>query len=768
MIARTLFRRANLAICLLFGAGVAVSTASFSIFNGVFLRAFPYPEPDRLVHIATPGRGATQKIRWKHLEAWREQSSAFEKMAAFREEGYYLTGAGEPMRVVVAAVSVDLDTVLGIKFAVGRPFLAEEDSKAAKAVAILSYRLWRERFGGSREIVGKTVILDRKPYEVVGVLPPNVVYPADADLWIPLQRIVVPNVPYLEGIGRLKHGVTINQAVADLDRIIATRPDGFDKNSNIHAVVDPMRTHDVEGFAPYLKIVNGAVAGLFLIVCLNAACLVALSGISRGREFGIRLALGAGRFRLIRMIAGETLTLGVAGGAVGVGLSYVFLKCLLILMPDILPPWVAITMDWPALAFAAMTVVVLSLSAALLPSFQFFRSERVVRPPGHRAMMGLVVIEIALAVVVVTATTLVMDAYFRLHSRELGIKADRTVTFALDPFTGGEAGSLRFYREYLQRMRDLPGVTAAGATFEPPMGVGRGVAMFNLAGDFHLGSDVPMHIVTRGYLAAAGTRLVAGRDFTPGEPKESLIVTESFARRIWPNGDPIGRPVNEYGGRPGAETLVGHIVVGVAADSRLRGPEEDVVPEVYAPHGWFPQSQMYVLIRGSSEPRKMIAEAARIARELDPGVTPFDFQTLEQRLDRLLWLRRTYSWLLFMFSAVSVVLITFGLYAVLAFSVAERRKELAIRVAIGASRGNIVMAVLRRGFAMAGIGAGAGIAGASLVNRLLAPVLAGSGTHMAEPYSLALLILGGAILVASLIPAWRAASVDPTDALRSY
>jgi putative ABC transport system permease protein len=774
--------------------GIAASTAAFSIFDGLFLNSLPYPDADRLVYLQerapswpTPDLG----VSYVDLYNWRKLSSSFVDMAGFLEAGADLTGLGATARANIAYVTYNLPHTLGIHPILGREFLREEEEGhydlpwkpgSSHHVTLLTYGVWQRWFGSARDVLGKTVHLDNIPYTVVGVLPPEAVYPADADVWVPLAYDVTAPGYAMEAIGRLRHGVTVSHAAADLARVHAHIPEARSHKSQLtFPLVTPLRQHYLGEYRTVSEMLLGAVGLLLLIACLNVSGLMMARGMARTRELAVRIALGAGRRRLTQQLLMESALLAAASAVMGMALGWAALRAMLSLMPDVLPSWVKFQLDARFLWFVVAVTVLTALLSSVAPALGALRTDArdVLADAGMKSSLSggrgrklnlLVIGEVAIALVLLVAGGLALEAFHRVTSRDPGFRADKVLTMAIDPPEGTSGQRFQICQELLTRLRSYPGVDIAGAIDYLPLGpglMGRGDWVgwgIQPEGEAAERGSAAIRTVTPGYFRAMGVSLLAGRDFDARDQVEGnarVIVNQAFARAAWPGAaDITGRRVRVQ--RPQWLT-----VIGVVHDVRHSGLEQPTRPEIflaYSPDFWVP---LTIVVRGKIDAEALAPLVRKAMRETDPSVAIFDAHTMRDTLDRSLWMRRAESWLFGAFAGIALLMAVAGIYGVVSYAVARRTREIGIRMALGAEPGQVVGQVLREGMLLVGIGLALGLAVAWYFTRLMGSLLAGLNPHEPRAYAAVILVLTSAALAANLLPARRAASVDPSKALRS-
>lgn len=778
----------SLTVVAMFALGIAANTAIFSIFNGLFLSSLPFREPQRLLYLDEAAPRWNLKlvsIAYPDFYAWRAENRAFEGMAVFTGGDFNLSGFGEAARIQGARVTYDLATVLGLKPILGRDFLPEEDRKGGAKVALISYGLWQRKFAGSTDVLGKILDLDNQPFTVIGVLPREAVYPDQADLWVPLAAD--PNDQhsgwYLQGVGRMKPGVTLDQAKADLTRVhkgmIPTRK----VNEITEPVAMPLRERYLGDYRLVTQVLLGAVGLVLLIACVNIAGLMMARGTARAREVAIRAALGAGRRRLIQQLLTESILLAMAGGATGIALGWFALHAMLSLLPDVLPHWVGFQLDLRFVAFALLVTGTAAALSGLAPALESSKVDvrgfladaapkTSLSSGRRRSMNALVVGEIALALMLLASAGLMIKAFHKVLTVDPGFRAQNVLTFtiSLPPVKYAKDDQrVQFYKNLVEKLRATPGVDSASATTAVPLG-GHWGNFFQVEGARPLGPNeqdpvILQRIILPNYFQAMGITMKAGRDFDErdgsNDGTRAIIVNESFARRFWPAGDAVGKRVAGRGPNPKWMT-----VAGVAHDVKHYGLDQKVRPGVYMPHRQAPVNSMTIVVHSSTAPNGLIAASREILRQMDAGLPMFEIRTMQERLDRSLWERRTYSWLFGVFAGIALVLAIAGIYGLVSYTVTQRTREIGIRMALGAEPGQVLREVLREGMLLVILGVVIGLAGAAFATRLLQTLLAGVSPH--DPWALisVSLVLGAAALIANLAPARRAASLDPMRALR--
>jgi putative ABC transport system permease protein len=763
---------------LVMALGIGANSAMFTIVNSVLLRPLPFPEAHRLFQISFASREfhlffGSGMVDSQYLDFYKQQRE-FEAVASLASNPVTLTGAGDPVRLNGAAVTTDFLRVLGVRPAAGRGFLAE-DGRAK--VVLLGDKLWRNRFAGDAGVLGRSISLDGVPHTVVGIMPPRFDFPPGSELWIPLEvRLQQGNTFTRPVIGRLKADVSPRQAQAAFDAFTAPLPHQFPGSSmRFDARVQPLQDVVVGEIRGALLVFAGAVAFVLLIACANVANLLLLRGASRGREIAVRAALGAGRARLIRQLLTESLLIGAAGGAGGVLLALAGVPALLALAPAGRVPRAAeVGMDARALLFTLGLSVLTAVVFGLVPAF------RATRPIGSSAgrregLRGvLVVAELALALVLLTGAGLLLKSFWRLQSVDPGFRPGNTIALTVDlpDSRYHTAAQMRtFHEQMLEKLGTLPGVKSVGAVNWVPFGRGLIRGDFQIEGGRKLprGFSVDKPVISPDYLRTMGIRLLNGRVFresdTSGAPGVVLI-SRSVARTLWPGEDPVGKRISMSNGPP----QVWLTIVGVVDDIRQQELTAKPSPAVYLPYqqvnSTFFLGHMNFLVRTPADVAGMAPAVRRALHEVDAEQPADSLVSMGQMLAATTAEPRFRTSVIGGFSLVAVLLAAIGIYGVLAFSVAERTREIGIRVAVGATTRSIATLVLRRTLLLAGCGVAIGTAGSLALTRVLRTFLFQVEPTDAATFAAAAVLLVTVALAAGLLPARRAAAVDPMIALR--
>jgi putative ABC transport system permease protein len=771
--------------------GIGATTAIFTVVNAVLLRPLPYPEAERLVYVGQEFRSGIAGSGEPKYLFWREQSQSFEGLACYSGVGAggNLAGGNEAEYVRGLRVSANFFSVLGVSPALGRAFTPEEDAPGVVQVAMLSDGLWRQRFGANPGLLGQTVLLNDRPLTVVGILPPQFRLNSDVDLLVPLQAKPPANYdPNSEVIGRLKPGVTLAQAQAEL-KIIAEKyraafPRFMQENESIAA--QPYQELFTSGVAKLLWMLFGAVAFLLLIACANVANLQLTRAAARQREIAVRLALGAGSGRIVRQLLTEGLLLALAGGLAGVLLAVWGTELLVAVMPeDMLPSVAVVNLDWRVLAFACVAALATGLLFGLAPAWQA-RQVDVNTALKENAGKGgtvrgrlrgaLVVTEVALALVLLVGAGLLSRTFANLTGVAPGFDPHNVLTAQVvlkgERYdTTAEVAAL--YQTALERIRQLPGVETAAVINKLPLDW-----QFNMPVFFPNQPDqarsVQFRMVSPGYFRALKIALQQGRDFDESDNATGppvAIVNEAFTQRFFKGQNPFAQQLSV--GRGANDPL--RQIVGVAGDAKQMGLDQDALPTVFVPLAQLPDKLLAIIqaftpahfvVRTTVEPLSLSAALKREFAALDAALPLSRFRTMEQLTAHSIAQQRFNMLMVSLFALLGLLLAAVGIYGVMSYTVAQRTNEIGLRIALGAQTGDVMRLVLRQGLGLALAGAALGLAGALGLTRLLKSFL--FGVTATDPLTFTA-VAGGLVLVALLacyLPARRAARVDPLVALR--
>jgi putative ABC transport system permease protein len=775
--------------------GIGANTAIFSVVYAVLLRPLPYRDPSQLVWVTEffPKVNETL-VPHPDFFAWREQCHAFESVAAFRGGGdFNLTGHGEPERLAGVRVTHNFFSLLGIRPALGRDFLPEEDEPGGPHVVVLSHALWLRRFGADPAILGKAVTLDGSSHSVVGILPPNFKYPGAEDpaIYVPFGLSSKPNwdrgIMFVDVIARLPHGVKLERVNSELSTVAQRAHQDYPKwfvsmSPDVQVRVLRLQAELVGDFRRVVLVLFGAVGFILLIACANVANLQLAREAARQREIALRAALGAGRSRIARQLLTESVLLAALGAGGGLLLASGGVSLLRRLGAKVVHHLANARVDPWVLAFTAGIAVLTGILFGLAPALVATRQKlnETLKEGGtrtgmtrgrHRLRGSLAVSELALALVLLAGAGLLVRSFFRLLNVDPGFIPENLLTLRIalvgDKYSDA-AQQAAFFQRALDRITSLPGVRSAAAASALPL-FGFSVEMrVAIEGQPPPPPDqpasVPVEDVTPEYFGTMGIPLIEGRNFTDRDalttPKVA-IVSEAFVYRYFQNIQPIGHRVQLGGGQGDWVT-----VVGVVGDVRQLGLDQGVRPQVFRPFLQDPQESMTVVVRTNSDPEGLTLLVQNAVWALDKDQPISEVGTMDHWLSDSLASRRLNMLLLGIFAALGLALAAVGIYGVISYSVTQRTHEIGIRMALGARRGDVLQLVVGQGFALTFLGVVIGIAGALGLTRFLSSML--YGIRPADPLTFVgvSMILAGVALLASYIPARRAMKVDPMVALR--
>jgi putative ABC transport system permease protein len=814
-------------VVLTLGLGIGANSAIFSVVNAVVLRPLPYSHSDRLVWIAEsiPALKSEVVTGGDYVD-WQDQNHTLDRIAAYDtvyrgslSEGagsagsadFNLTGRGTPARVHSAFVSASFFDTLGVEPQLGRAFTENEDQPNGPHVVVLMHPFWQQYFGSDPQVLGQTVNLDTAPYTVIGVMPASFRFPGEteAQILLPLalnqanERLRTQGQRQVRIIGRLKPGISLAAARADLDEIRKQAqpsggpmpaeggggrhramptpgPGGPPPASELKVV--PLAEHLAGNLRPAMLTLLGAVGLVLLIACANVANLLLTRASARTREVAVRAALGAGRWRLIRQLLAESVTLALAGGVAGLLFAAWGVNVIARLIPagaggGILA-MAAPKVDGNVLLFALAVSVFAGILFGLAPAVTVTRSDLAeglkegaqVASPGRRGWLrgALAVAELSLALVLLIGAGLLIKSFYRLLQVDPGFASERVLTMDLsltDARYPARQQKSEFFSQVLRRVESLPGVRSAALTDSLPLSPYQGFLMMSpnhLLPRAALSSSTTammrMLTVSPGYFYTLGIPVFEGRTFTDHDDEHArkvAVVNEALARHLWPTEDPIGKQLSHN-----------LTVVGVVGNTRHEGLSQETESEFYVPYLQSPGNSMQLAVRTAAEPDSMVSAVRAQVRDVDPNQPLYHVATLQQVLSESLAPRRFNVLLLGIFAGIALALATVGIYGVMAFSVTQRTHEIGIRMALGAQKSDVLKVVVGQGFKLVVTGVAIGIAGALALTRFLSSLLYGVKPTDPITFAAVSLILIAVALLACYIPARRATKVDPMVALR--
>ena len=790
--------------------GIGANTAVFSIVNAVLLRSLPYAQPDQLVKIWGEYRKEGIPQNWISEPEWwdmRGSLRAFSSMAAYATGGgVNLTRNGsDPLRVTTTSATASLLPLLGVRPMEGRLFTDEDDQPGRDRVALLDYGFWMSQMAGDPSAVGRSIELNGEAYTVIGVLPRGFTFGGDVNLWLPLGLDrAKPNSRgshYLEVLGRLAPGVSLAQARGELDAFVthmaAQYPRNYGPDKGFGMFLRPLREEIVGDVRSALLVVFTAVAIVLLMACINLANLLLARSSSRGREMAVRAALGAGRVRLLRQLVTESVLVAIVGGACGVLLAVWGTSALSAVTAGVLPAATSIGVDARVLAYAAAISIFTGVLFGLAPAWQLSsgriyealkdaaRDSSAARGRALRA--GLVVAEIAVAVVLLVAAGLMVRSLQRVLDVSPGFQPEHLLTarVSLPVTTYKDAGATSaFYRQLTDRLGALPGVQAVGVTSLIPMSGNNssgstfvqhtavtGLPVLDLFKAPYIEAD--QRGVTPGFFEAMRIALARGRFFTDADNATAppvAIVDEDFARRLWPGRDPIGQQI-ATGAVPNSTPVapLWRTVVGVVGHVKNSSLEQQGREQVYVPaeQRGFRTGNAYLTIRAAGDPLALASTVQRQVHALDRSLPVFEVRTMDERLGQSVAQRRFNMLLLVGFGALALLLAIVGTYGVIAYSVSQRTQEIGIRMALGATRRDVLAMVLGGALRLAGAGVAIGVLLAAAATQLLSSLLFDVRSTDPGTFGATVAILLAAAVMAAYLPARRATRVDPMAALRA-
>ncbi|MGH8223805.1 MAG: ABC transporter permease [Woeseiaceae bacterium] len=775
--------------------GIGANTAIYSVVNSVLLKPLPYPEPERIVRVYEGRADSRGTASPPNFVDWRRDNAVFEEMAAYVRTAAVLAGAGEVKRVPGAVVTAGFFPVLATAPMLGRAISQGDTVAGQERVVVLSHGLWQRRFGADPGIPGRTVRLEGREYAVIGVMPPGFEYPAGAELWAPLpftedELATQRGAHYLDVIARVAPGVTVEEAsdqIAAIADMLALRYPDTNTGSSAKAV--GLHEALVGDVRPALMILLGAVGFVLLIACANVANLLLARTAGRQRELAVRSALGAGRGRLVRHVLTESGLLAVAGGAAGLLLAALGQQVLVALPVEGLPRIEETKLDGAVLLFTAGVSMLTAVLFGLLPAVKagwapdltgaLKAGGAAVTPDraGGRVRGALVVGEMALAVLLLAGAGLLLKSFIELQRVDPGFNPHGVLTFemALPNARYPEPEQARaFFAELEQRMEALPGVESAAGVFGLPLsGFNYTISVEELDGApayENPGEEryMQVRIITPDYFRAMEIRLLRGRTLagTDRAGAPPVVVNELAAELLWPGSDALAGRF-ELGTSLGlGGPRVGGTVVGVVSDVRHYGLGEPPRPEVYVAHGQFPVDFMSMVVRSSVPPQSLVAAIREQVRQMDSELPLDDIRTMEQRVSASVAQPKFYMLLLAIFAAAALLMAAIGIYGVLAYAVRQRSNEIGIRRALGARAGDVLRIVIGKAIALAGIGLILGLLASFALTRVLSGLLYGVTPTDPATFAIVAILLIAVAMLASYLPARRAALVDPVTALR--
>ena len=785
--------------------GIGANTAVFTLVDGVLIRPLSFPDPEGLISLQHLGREGQDELPISDglYLLYREQASSLDGIAMYAGTAMNLVSGGEPERVPVQAVTPGFFDVLGVSPVLGRAFLPEEELPGAEPVAILSHGLWERTFGGDPEVLGRTLDLNGLSFRVVGVMPEDFGYPnRDPQLWVPYT--VDPAQANLAsfgagGIARLSPGSSIESVYAELQGLISRLGELFPDSGQpaflaevgLRARVRPLKEVLVGDVSTTLWVLLGTVGFVLLIACANVANLLLVRAETRQREMALRLAMGAGRREIVRFFMGESLILALAGGGLGVLVSSWALGISTRFIPTDLPRMAEVGVDLRVLGFTALITLGCALFFGFFPLLRYGAGDLAnqLKEGGgrgatggrdrHRLRNGLVVLQVAMALILLVGAGLMFRSFLALRALDPGFRVEGILTarISVPPAEGGGSEeTIGLYRQLRDRMEGLPGVEVVGMTLSAPLAGGVPLTTIGVEDHPRGPDEMPIFsnwvLVNEGYFETMGIRLLEGRTFQTGDGAggtRAAVVSESFARHWWPDSSPLGRRLGDDGGVDGVDWWQ---IVGVVADVHQQSLESDPEEMVYYPLTIGPAAapqtarSLDILVRTSGDPLQLVPALRRELRDLNPRIPLSNPRTMEAVFGAAT-ARTTFAMaMLGAASGIALLLGLVGIYGVISYVVAQRTKEIGIRMALGATGSSVKGMVVRQGLVLATVGVAVGLLAASLLSSVMSSILFGVSALDPVTYGSVAVAMIGVAALASWVPAVRASSVDPNHALR--
>ena len=795
--ARTLVKNPafTVAAVLCMALGIGVNATIFSCVRAMLLRPFPYRNPDELVAIgeSNPKRGwHMNSVSYPNFRSWQADNHTLESVGLYSGASFNLASDDGADYVFGGTVSWTMFHALGVSPVIGRDFQEDDDRVGGPKVLILSNRVWRDRFSARRDAVGRQIMADGVPYTVIGVMPPGFEFPGSAGAWTTMQTDPLNNRGNhsWQVIGRLKPGVTLEQARADLGRIAAQLETQYPSSNTGWSVdVQTVRDHEVGNLRPVMLIMTASVAFVLLIACANVANLLLARAASRSREMAVRVALGAKSWRIVRQMLTESVLVALAGATLGVGFAYAFLQWIKASIVGGVPFWMHFTIDGPVLLFTVAVAAGSALLFGLAPALQSARPNlnEMLRDAGargatsgrsrQRLRASLVVGEVALSLVLLTGATLLIRSFVGMQHVKPGFDPSNLLTMKVTlkgPAYDSAYKRLALLDRFLTRLNGQPGIVSAAITNNIPLGGNNNNSFFNVEGqETKLGAEPLLEIrwVSPRYLETMRIPLVVGRMFTQQEWADSgvtgrvAVINEYMARRFWERPqDAIGKRFRFGSATDTARRWV--TIVGVAAD--IKHKQLTSLPDLqgYMPYqqgGW---NSAAIVVRTQGEPTRATGTVLAVLKQGDPQLPAYGVLTMDATIERSYWQQALYGKMFGAFAAIALVLAAVGVYGVISYAVSQRTQEIGVRLALGAQRRDVLRLIVGHGAVLGAMGITIGLGGALAVTRFLRTMLFGVSPFDPVSFAGVTVLLTGIVLLASYIPARRATKVDPVEALR--
>ncbi len=781
--------------------GIGANTAIFSVVNAELLRPLPFRDSDRLVNVATTNsrmRSSNGSTSYPDFVDWQKKNEVFKDMAAYTDATFTLTGSNNSAHLEGASVSADTFDLLDVSAELGRTFQPGED-EPHHHVVIISDQLWKQEFGGDPTIIGHTITLDNSGFTVIGVMPPGFRFPLQREpqmIWSTLSSLEEPSGSsppmlqhrgshFLTCIARLKSNVTMAQAQAAMDVIASSLSKQYpDTNKFMSVRVRSEQERLTREIRPALLVMMIAVGLVLLIACVNVANLLLARATTRGREIAIRTAMGAGRARVVRQLLTESLLLAIVAGAIGAALAVWGTAVLVHLSPENIPRVSDIHVDRWTMAFTASLSLLTGILFGLAPALQSTHSNIVealkegsLSTTAGRSRHGLrnflVIVEMALAVILLVSAGLLIRSLGRLRSVSPGFDPHNVMTANVDlpDAQYSDAKKAEFFRELIPRVEQIPGVQSAAAIFPLPMGGDEIRTGFQIEGRPVAKSDEPhtsVRVITPNYFRTMRIPLLQGRDFTERDEANAtpvLIINQAFAQQFFPGENPIGKHVQAGISNSGPGTAPTREIVGVVGNVKFEDLATEWSPESYIPYAQLKFGSVTIVARSAKDPEGLAKPIASAVQSLDRDVPTYSLKTVVQYLNGTIAVPRFNTFLLAIFAALAMILTAVGLYGVVSYTVAQRTHEIGIRMALGAQPGDMLRSVVGQGIGLAVFGVGLGLIASFGLTRFLSSLLFGVSSTDPLSYAVVVAVLFTVVLLACYIPARRAMRVDPMIAL---
>ena len=786
----TLIAVITLALC------IGANTAIFSVINAVLLRPLPYPEPGRIAILTESDASQPSiSVSFPDYVDWKKENRVFDEIAVARRESYNLSGlvGREPEQVSGAIVTANFFKVIGLAPQIGRVFTEEEDRVGGPLLAVISDRLWQRVFQRDPAVLGRALNFGNQPYVVIGVMPPQMFSPRTVDVWFPLMRRTDnrdwqsrDNHPGLFGWARLKAGVTIEKAHAEMNSIAARLAHAYpDSNTKVGVNVKELLENQVGDYRASLNLLLGAVGVVLLIGCVNLANLLAARGGARSREFAIRVAIGATRWQIMKQLLIECLVLALLGGLLGLCFAAWGRDLLIALSPHDVPRFQETRLDGSVLVFTGVLALFTSLLFGLWPAWHTSHADAQLAlksgahgssdaPTARRSRELLIIVEVALTLVLLSAAALVLKSFAKATSLTLGFEPQELLTARVDlpsPSYEDEKKLIGFSNAMLDKLRALPGVQHVALAANPPLMTGWQTGFLPEGTPEPPPAQLPsaeMTVVLGDYFGALGTSLLRGRAFQPQDTNDAppvIIVDQLMVERYFPGQDPIGKRIRMQTDSGGRKMRT---IVGVVPHLKVYGFDETtVLPQAYVPQTQVPNTGLVLLLRTSLRAESLEKSVRQIVASLDPAQPVFEFRMMKELVAETWSTPRLMTCLLLAFSGLALLLAVVGIYGVMAYNGLRRTSEIGVRLALGARREQISAMMLGQGMRLLGIGLLVGFAGAFVLSRVIRSLLFNVNVSDPAIYLAVSLLLCCAAVVACWIPARRASRVDPIIALRT-